>query len=88
MNQNRAGLTSYVKKRLSEGRIVFTASQAQATLGIGAGVLLEAAQRQRKRVISSRRGFYVIVPPRVQDEGAPPPAWYIHDLMAHLNRPY
>ena len=88
MNQNRAGLTSYLRTRLSEGRIVFTASQAQAGLGIGADALHEAAQRQRKRLISPRRGFYVIVPPRFRDEGAPPPAWYIHELMAHLNRPY
>lgn len=88
MNHNHAGLSSYLRKQLSEGHIVFTASQARAALGIGAGALIEAAQRQRERLISPRRGFYVIVPPRFRDEGAPPPDWYIHELMAHLNRPY
>ena len=74
-NQNRAALYSYVRERMSEGRVVFTAAQAQEALGIGAVALIEAALRQqkRKRFISPRPGFYVIVPPRYQDRGAPPP---------------
>ena len=75
---------------MSEGRVVFTAAQAQEALGIGAVALIEAALRQqkRKRFISPRPGFYVIVPPRYQDRGAPPPDWYIDALMAYWNRPY
>lgn len=75
---------------MSEGRVVFTASQAQAALGIGAGALIEAArwEQKRKQLISPRQGFYVIVPPRFEDWGAPPPTWYIDALMAHLKRRY
>ena len=90
INQKRSAFSSYLTERLSEGRVVFTASEAQAALGIGAGALLDAAERQQKRkhLIRPRRGFYVIVPPQFHGWGAPPPSWYIDELMAHSNRPY
>ena len=88
--QKRSALSSYVTERLSEGRVVFTASEAQAALGIGPGALLDAAERQqrRKHLIKPRRGFYVIVPPQYLRWGAPPPSWYIDALMEHSDRPY
>ena len=88
--QQRSTLSSYLTKRLSEGRVVFTASEAQAALGISPGALLDAAERQQKRkhLIKPRRGFYVIVPPQFHRWGAPPPSWYIDELMAHSDRPY
>ena len=88
--QKRSALSSYLTERLSEGRLVFTASEAQAALGIGPGALLDAAERQqrRKHLIKPRRGFYVIVPPQYLRWGAPPPSWYIDALMAHSDRPY
>ena len=90
INQKRSAFSSYLTERLSEGRVVFTASEAQAALGIGAGALLDAAERQQKRkhLIRPRRGFYVIVPPQFHGWGAPPPSWYIDELMAHSDRPY
>lgn len=53
-------------------------------------MLLDAAERlqRRKALISPRRGFYVIVPPQFLAWGAPPPSWYIDDLMRHEGRPY
>ena len=88
--QQRSALSSYLTERLSEGRVVFTASEAQAALGISPGALLDAAERQqrRKHLIKPRRGFYVIVPPQFHRWGAPPPSWYIDELMAHSDRPY
>ena len=88
--QQRSALSSYLTERLSEGRVTFAASEAQAALGIGAGALLDAAERQqrRKHLIRPRRGFYVIVPPQFHRWGAPPPSWYIDELMAHSDRPY
>jgi len=75
---------------LSEGRVVFTAAQAQTALRIGKGALLDTAEKQQRRkyLISPRRGFYVIVPPQFLALGAPPPSWYIDSLMRHENRPY
>ena len=88
--QQRYALSSYLTERLSEGRVVFTASEAQAALGISPGALLDAAERQqrRKHLIKPRRGFYVIVPPQFHRWGAPPPSWYIDELMAHSDQPY
>ena len=88
--QQRSALSSYLTERLSEGRVAFTASEAQAALGISPGALLDAAERQQRRkyLIKPRRGFYVIVPPQFHRWGAPPPSWYIDDLMAHSDRPY
>ena len=90
MNQKRSAFSSYLTERLSEGRVAFTAPEAQAALGIGAGALLDAAERQQKRghLIKPRRGFYVIVPPQFHSWGAPPPSWYIEELMAHSEQPY
>ena len=88
--QQRSTLSSYLTERLSEGRVAFTASEAQAALGISPGALLDAAERQQKRkhLIKPRRGFYIIVPPQFHRWGAPPPSWYIDELMAHSDRPY
>ena len=88
--QRRSAFSTYLTERLSAGRVVFTASEAQEALGIGPGALLDAAERQqrRKHLIRPRRGFYVIVPPQFLRWGAPPPSWYIDALMAHSKRPY
>lgn len=90
INRKRSALSSYVTERLSEGRVVFTASEARAALGIGQGALLDAAERlqRRKHLIRPRHGFYVIVPPQFIGWGAPPPSWYIDALMAHSDCPY
>lgn len=90
MNPKRSTFPSYLTKLQSEGRVVFTAPEAQAALGISAGALLDAAERQQKRkhLIRPRHGFYVIVPPQFHRWGAPPPPWYIDELMAHSDLPY
>lgn len=90
MLDQRSALSSYMTRLLSEGRVVFTAAQAQTALRIGKGALLDTAEKQQRRqyLISPRRGFYVIVPPQFLALGAPPPSWYIDSLMCHENRPY
>jgi len=86
----RTRFGSYLTQLLSQGRVVFTATQARATLGISKNALLKAAEKQKKRgnLISPRRGFYVIVPPEYRAFGAPEPPWYIDALMAHEGRSY
>jgi predicted transcriptional regulator of viral defense system len=75
---------------LSMGGVVFSAEEARKALGVSHGALLDAAERQqrKKHLVSPRRGFYVIVPPQYLSWGAPPPPWYIDDLMRHEGRPY
>lgn len=86
----RSALSTYISSLLSSGRIVFTAQEAEQTIGFGRGAFLDAAERlqHRKALLSPRRGFYVIVPPQYASWGAPPPAWYIDALMDHQGQSY
>lgn len=88
--EQRTALSSYLTLLLSKGRVVFSREEAQKDLGVSRGALLDAAERQQRKklLISPRRGFYVIVPPQYLAWGAPPPSWYIDDLMRHEGRPY
>lgn len=83
-------LTSYLTALQAEGRIVFTAHDVLQTLGIGHGAFLDAAERlqHRRLLLKLRSGFYVAVPPQYLSWGAPPPPWYIDDLMRHEGHPY
>src|SRR5580700_3533947 len=86
----RTGFSSYMTRLLSMGGVVFSAEEARKALGVSHGALLDAAERQqrKKHLVSPRRGFYVIVPPQYLSWGAPPPSWYVDDLMRHEGRPY
>jgi predicted transcriptional regulator of viral defense system len=89
-SEHRPALPSYMTQLLSAGRVVFSREEAIQALRTSHGALLDAAERQqhRRHLISPRRGFYVIVPPQYLAWGAPPPSWYIDDLMRHEGRPY
>jgi predicted transcriptional regulator of viral defense system len=83
-------LSSFIRNRLARGSITFSRDDAVAELGVGAGAFLDAAERLQKQglLLRPRNGFYVIVPPQFLNWGAPPPSWYIDDLMRYLNEPY
>ena len=49
MLDQRSALSSYMTRLLSEGRVVFTAAQAQKALRIGKGALLDTAEKQQRR---------------------------------------
>jgi predicted transcriptional regulator of viral defense system len=86
----KSHLSSYLTDLLSAGQAVFLRDDALKTLHVGQGAFLDAAGRLQKqgRLISPRQGFYVVVPPQYMTWGAPPPGWYIDDLMRHEGRPY
>jgi AbiEi antitoxin C-terminal domain len=90
MLDRRLSLFDYMTGLLSSGRIVFTREEAIAALGVTAHGFLKAALRQQRRgaLFNPRRGFYVVVPPQFLSWGAPPPSWYIDDLMRHEKHPY
>lgn len=83
-------LSDYLTHLQSRGQVVFTDKQVQKALGISKRSLLDAAEKQQRRgrLLSPRRGFYVIVPAQFLSWGAPPPSWYIDDLMRHEDAPY
>lgn len=90
LHDQRSALSSYASGLLNEGRTVFTAEEAEQALGVGHGAFLDAAERLQRReaLLSPRQGFYIVVPPQFASWGAPPPAWYIDDLMRHEGQPY
>lgn len=83
-------LSDYMTDLLSGGRAVFTRDEAASALGITTRGFLKAAERQQRRnaLLNPRHGFYVVVPPQYLSWGAPPPSWYIDDLMRHEAHPY
>ena len=83
-------LFDYTTHLLSVGRVIFSRDEARKSLGISGGAFLDAAERLQQKgcLFTPRRGFYVVVPPQFRSWGAPPPSWYIDELMRHEGRPY
>lgn len=83
-------LATYMTGLQSAGRITFTQKEALGALRVTANAFIKAAQRQQSRhaLINPRQGFYVVVPAQYLSWGAPPPTWYIDDLMKHEGHPY
>jgi len=86
----RPTLSAYATSRLAAGQVVFTSEEALAALKMTRRGFLKAAEREQKRhtLFNPRQGFYVAVPPQYLSWGAPPPAWYIDDLMRHEGHAY
>lgn len=84
------GLAEYVEALQASGLYTFTKKDAFKAVGGTETAFRFAAIRltAKGRLVSPRRGFFVIVPVEYRDAGAPPPAWYIHDLMAFHGMPY
>ncbi|HEY3414843.1 MAG TPA: type IV toxin-antitoxin system AbiEi family antitoxin [Armatimonadota bacterium] len=74
------------------GRGRYTIARAEALRELASTPeALEAAVRRlaaKHRIVVPRRGFYVVVPPEYQSAGAPPPDWFIDDLMSFEAKPY
>jgi predicted transcriptional regulator of viral defense system len=90
MLDKRLSLSSYMTDLLASGRVSFTRSEAIAALSVTPRGFLAAAERLERKgaVLNPRHGFYVVVPPQYLARGAPPPPWYIDDLMKHEGHPY
>ena len=90
MPNGRRTLSSYLTDLQAGGRVTFTRDEAVAELGVTRPGFLKAAARLQKRaaLLNPRHGFYVAVPPQYLARGAPPPAWYIDDLMKHEDHAY
>jgi predicted transcriptional regulator of viral defense system len=83
-------LAEYVEGLQGSGRYWFARDEVAEALG-GSDVAREAALRRLRkkgRIISPKRGFYVIVPVEYRSAGSPPASWFIDDLMAFQRRPY
>jgi len=89
-HQRPESLAKLIDELQGGGRYTLTRDEAIAALGITDVALTKAVQRlvARNRLAVPRRGFYVIVPIEYRQAGAPPPDWYIGDLMTFSDRKY
>lgn len=86
----RGTLSEVVDSYQASGRYVLTREQALEALGVSNEALKKAIQRLvvKRRVVVPRRGFFVIVPIEYREAGAPPPSWFINELMKFCGQPY
>ena len=90
MLDQRISFSDYLTRLQGSGRVTFTKAEAKQALQISDAAFLKAAARLRHKhlLVNPRHGFYVAVPPQFHSWEAPPPNWYIDDLMRHEGRRY
>jgi predicted transcriptional regulator of viral defense system len=83
-------LQEFIDSQLARGRATFSKPAALAEVGQTAQAFQSAVERLTKkgRLISPRRGFYLILRPEDQLSGAPDPARWIDPLMKHQGLDY
>lgn len=79
----RGALSTYVDDLQVHGRLAFTRDEAMQALDVSANAVKQAALRLAKkgRLVSPRRGFYVIVPLEHRAAGAPPLGTWLPALL-------
>jgi hypothetical protein len=83
-------LEDWVDSLQARGRYTFRRAEANDESGLSAEGVKKALQRLvgRGRVAKVKDYFYVIVPLEYRAAGAPPPSWFLHDLMEAMQLPY
>ncbi len=83
-------LGEWVDSLQASGRYTFLRQQALESTGLSVMAVRKALLRlaKRKRIVQVKDYFYAIVPTEYRVAGSPPASWFIHDLMAAMNRPY
>lgn len=83
-------MLDWVEQLLSTSRYTFATSRVESE-SKRSPVAVQTALRRLKeqgRIVSPRRGFYVVLPPEYRVTRSPPASWLIDDLMRHLGQPY
>ncbi len=85
-----ATLEQYLDDRLAHGRISFSNEEGRSVLGLSSQAFTAATNRlaKKQRLVSPRRGFYLILRPEDRVTGAPDPAQWIDPLMGYLGLDY
>jgi predicted transcriptional regulator of viral defense system len=83
-------LSGFADALQARGRYTFSRAESLKELGVTTEAMEAAVRRlaAKGRLAVPRRGFYVIVPPEYRSAGAPPPDWFVADLMRFEGRPY
>ena len=90
MSPRTSSTAEYVEDLQQRGVYSFSADDALSETSEPASRVHQALTRlaAKKRIARVRRDYFVIVPLEYLTAGAPPPSWYIHQLMAYLNCDY
>ncbi len=85
-----ASLNHYLDELLSRGQAHFSREEALASLGLSAEAFIAAAARliKKYRLVSPRRGFYLILRPEDRVSGVPDPVRWIDPLMKYSGLDY
>ena len=85
-----AHIFNWIESLPADGRYTFTRLDAEEASGASFVAVQSALRRlkQRGRIVSPRRGFYVIIPPEYREAGSPPASWFIEDLMKFCDCDY
>jgi predicted transcriptional regulator of viral defense system len=83
-------MSDWVEQLQGLGHYTFTRAQAESGTERSVVAVQTALRRLKKqgKIVSPRRGFYVIVPPEYRATGSPPASWFIDDLMHYIDQPY
>lgn len=81
----RGALADFVDDLQAGGRLTFTRDEALASLGVTMPALKQAALRlaKRRRLVSPRRGFYIILPLEHRGDGAPPIDTWLGEMLRY-----
>lgn len=81
---------SFLEQQLSQGQLCFSSEAATAALGCSESAWFQSATRLAKshRLVSPKRGFYLILRPEDRAVSAPDPVRWIDPFMHHLGVDY
>ncbi len=81
----RGALALLVDERQLSGRLTFSRDEVKDELGVTGDAVKQAVLRlaKHRRVVSPRRGFYVIVPLEDRERGAPALERWLPELLRH-----
>jgi predicted transcriptional regulator of viral defense system len=88
--QRQRKVIDFVEELQSSGRYTFSFEEVSMEVDVSDVALRSAIRRTKKkgRLVSPRRGFFVIVPIEYRSTGSPPASWFVDDLMRFLQQPY
>jgi len=80
----------FIDSLQSKGQYTFTCDEIESKLDKSSQAIRSALRRlkDKDRVVSPRKGFYVIIPLEYRSIGSLPASWFVHELMEYLKQPY
>lgn len=83
-------LKSWIDGLQANGRYSFLRSEAVQESGLTPNAVSKALRQAAKdgRIVRLKEYVFVIVPLEYRAAGAPPPSWFIHNLMTAMDLPY